>query len=451
MKKLIAFSLLVFVFALTADWKDGQINHGKKVRAEVVSTHAESEDIGGGRKRLTISAAPVAYQEGGQWKKIDSTFTDGADSTNEVNTAKMKVRVYPDGSRKIMPTGETDKYLLLGAPYVLDASLNWKPVDFGAPVRTGNKLTWTKAVGQMSVTHIGHGLKHDIELYGGYVPRNSQFAYPLTLNNLTRVGTSLVDSGTTVAVLRKPVVYDAANQEDVRQITYSFASLNGVTPAVISTLPDLTGMVRPVVDPTVTIQPDATAGIDTTLSSYDPTYNYGAHTSLYVGENNAAAGAIYCTLVKFDLFSVPATFSSATFSIYATADLSSNARTFSVYPLTQAWTEGTGTGAATADGATWNTYNGVNNWPGGAGGGVDIGAAIGSRAFTATETLNEFKSFPLTVKTKAELGTLGWMVKAATETDDAYTFSSSDNATALNRPKLVIEYVGGAVGMLLGN
>jgi hypothetical protein len=44
-----------------------------------------------------------------------------------------------------------------------------------------------------------------------------------------------------------------------------------------------------------------------------------------------------------------------------------------------------------------------------------------------------------TTKSGLDLGN-GWLVKADVESDDAYSFDSSDHATALNRPKLVVVY-----------
>lgn len=451
MKKLAALFLLGLLFVSLTGWGP-RLNRIKRVdAAEYTSAYVQSELIGKGRQRLTISSSPVAYQDGGVWKKIDSNFVDGTDSSNEVNTAQMKVKVYPDGARKIMPTGEADKYLLLGRPYVLNVSSVWQPVDFGAPVRTGNKLVWTKAVGGVTITHIGHGLKHEIELFGGYVPRESKFAYPISFGGgVTRVGTSLVLNGVTVAVLQKPVVYDADNPMDVRQITYSFESLNGVTPAVVSTLPDLTGMTRPVVDPTVTLQPGAAAGIDTRMLSDNATSNYGVSTAISVGENNAAVGQVHRTLIKFDLTTIPNTFTSAKLYLYADLDLSSNARTMRVYRLLRAWVEGTRDGVedAPATGATWNRYDTTNNWAtaGGFGAADCEQTDIGSLALGAAETINEVKIIPLTPTTKAGLGTLGWLIKMDTETDDLYRFVSSDAATAANRPKLVIEYTTGHSG-----
>lgn len=416
---LILSALLVLVWTLPA------------YAGELISPYAERESIGGGKYRTTISSAPIAYEENGTLKRIDSNFVDGdAEYPNVVNASKMRVKIKQDGARIFYPTSNPEKYLILGRPYVLDASLNWKYVNFGAPVRSGNKLTWTKPEGIVTMAHTGIGVKHEIELLGGFVPRESKFAYPLTLQGLTRQGNDLYDNGTLVATLDRPIVYDASNLSDVRNISYSFESLNGVTPAVISTLPDLTGMTRPVVDPTVTIQP---ALADNPIYDDSPNTNFATAAGLYFGEARLAAETAR-TLISFEQTTIPDSFVAATLWLYFNFDGADNARTLRVYPLTQAWS---------LTQSTWNVYSTGNVWPGGAGAGGDIGVEIGSRAFGAAETIPEWKAIPLTVTTKAALGTLGWLLKMDTESDDMYGCVSSDSADAVHRPKLVIEYASG--------
>lgn len=190
---------------------------------------------------------------------------------------------------------------------------------------------------------------------------------------------------------------------------------------------------------TLTLQPDGTAGQDATIkSSGGGTGNFATDTTIVVGEWNAGS-SIERTLIKFDLSSLPsdAVISSATLSLYALTDLSSNARTVRVYRVKRAWVESQ---------VTWNIWSTGNNWSTAGGFHADDceQTDIGSRAFTATETLNQFKDFSLTPTTKADLDLgNGYLIKSDTETNDMYTFASSDNATAANRPKLVIEYTAG--------
>jgi hypothetical protein len=191
---------------------------------------------------------------------------------------------------------------------------------------------------------------------------------------------------------------------------------------------------------TLTITPDATAGLDDYIYDYAPTNNYGTTDFIIIGNE----GAVGRTLIQFDLSSLPsdAVISSATLSLYCITDGSSNARTFRVYRMKRSWVE---------NGATWGVWDYGHNWT--TAGGFDANECeqtdIGSRAFSATETLNEYKDFVLTPTTKAglDLG-YGWLLKADTETADGYQFRSSDYYATdpLVVPKLVIVYTTGGGG-----
>jgi len=189
--------------------------------------------------------------------------------------------------------------------------------------------------------------------------------------------------------------------------------------------------------------PDGTEGIDVNIEASNPTVNYGTATYFDIGESNTGAYN-HRSLIKFSCLSdgtIPASATINACSLFLTpiTDESSNARTFRVYRMLHSWTEA---------GATWNKYDGTNNWPGGAGafGAVDCEQTdIGSRAMTATETLNVAKEFVLTASKIQEIvaGTVtnnGFLLKADTETDDCYIFASSDHATAGYRPRILVTY-----------
>lgn len=197
---------------------------------------------------------------------------------------------------------------------------------------------------------------------------------------------------------------------------------------------------------TLTIQPDAAAGLDNLIHKHYPNDNYGALPVLNIGENDTRVDYVLRTLIKFDLSDLPADaiISSATLSLWCFEDLSSNARTFRVYRQKRAWIELE---------STWNKYDTDHNWQTAGGFGADDceQTDIGSRYFTSTETLGEFKDFDLTPTTKAglDLGN-GWLIKVDTELNDQYRFDSSGGATAAQRPKLVIEYTLPSVGRSWG-
>jgi len=190
----------------------------------------------------------------------------------------------------------------------------------------------------------------------------------------------------------------------------------------------------------ITIQ--ATADIaDATLDANLPTTNYASDNTIYAGH----VATTYRLAIKFDLSDIPAgaTINSAVLSIRASVDNSTNARTFRVYRVLRAWTEA---------GITWNKYDGISDWgtAGCSNTTTDREAAdIGSRAFTATETLNEFKDLTLTASAIQEMITggaftnNGFLIQADTESADNYGFNSSENGTEGNNPKLVVTYTSG--------
>lgn len=400
----------------------------------LISAYVDQADLGNGLLQNTINMKPVAYLQGGSYRAMDQSWTDSGDSTRPhiVTAAPLMVSAGNDGMRRFHPTRDLGKYIELGAPYVQVGGV-WTQVNLGTPTRTGKTLLWQTANADFTVNFGGHFCDLDIELKGGYVPQNSRVAFPVGISGLTRSGTAILDGSNVVANLRPFQMYDAANPDDRRDITHQFTTLNG-NPYLLLTLPSLTGMTRPVIDPTLSLQPDATAGIDTSIIAGSPNSNRNT-LELNIGERFGAS-ILMRTLIKFDLSALPsaATISSATLSLYANFDGSNNSRDFRVYRQKKAWTEAR---------ATWNKYDGTNNWTtaGGFDGADCEQTDIGFRTLSASETINVFKDFALTPTTKAglDLGN-GWLVKADTESDDEYQFVDSDSATAANRPKLVVVY-----------
>jgi len=189
---------------------------------------------------------------------------------------------------------------------------------------------------------------------------------------------------------------------------------------------------------TYTSQPDGANGLDTYIASDTPTTNFGGDGAFRVGEHNASTN-VGRGLIKFDLSSIPATavVSSATLSLWQTSESANNSRALRVYRVKRAWVEGE---------ATWNIYATASNWQTAGGFGADDTEQtdIGSLVLSGTEA-NGQKDWSLDVDAIEEMidGTWannGFMLKADVEADDRHTFRSSDDATAAERPQLVIEY-----------
>lgn len=408
-------------------------------------------DLGGGHFQTVIGLKPRAHPYNGGWRENVPDWEDGdQEYPDVVSRVPLPVRSAGDGRYRLYPVpGDLSRYAEIARPYRKPAG-TWQPFALGNKSRTGTLLSWTGPEVDLNVTMAGHYLGWEMPLKGGYVPPSSQFAVPMALVGLKRQGSSiLVDGGildgVPVLTIRPPHVYDAANPMDSRPIAWQFGAIGGQS-GVLFTLPSLAGMSRPIVDPTLALQPGAADGKDTTLALDLPTWNFGALTVGAIGERNDAIGQVRRLLIQFSLSAMPSTavISAATLSLYVTVDYSSNARTLRVYRQKMLWLEGTSLGAATGDGATWNTYDGSHNWQTAGGFGINDceQTEIGNRTFTATETINEFKSITLTPTTKAALDLgYGWLIKMDTEVDDAYQVALSDHATAAYLPKLTVEWM----------
>ncbi len=185
-----------------------------------------------------------------------------------------------------------------------------------------------------------------------------------------------------------------------------------------------------------TLNPSIDSRINT---SYKDT-NYGDETYLRVGNR---LDVMNRTFMKFDLSSVPvnAVVQTATLRLYFSADHAANAPTFYVRRVKRAWEEMQ---------VTWNSWKTSNLWQtAGAGGADDVESTnLGSKTFTATETLNQYKEISLDLSMIDELikGTFtnnGFIIRATVETagtTNGYDFHSREGTY---KPELVIEYYPG--------
>ena len=184
---------------------------------------------------------------------------------------------------------------------------------------------------------------------------------------------------------------------------------------------------------------------DTHIQQANVTYNYGAATPLMVDSDEPnSSGNDVSALLYWDLSSIPAgsTIESASVTVYVENVTQSPG--FDMYAMTQAWTEGTGNGSATANGATWNTYNGSNAWPGGAGGASDRGStALANFMPTATGSyqaaLNATGEAVLEGWINTPANNKGFMIHAGSTTN-GLDLTSKEGTTVANRPKLTVGY-----------
>lgn len=207
-----------------------------------------------------------------------------------------------------------------------------------------------------------------------------------------------------------------------------------------------------VFDPTTTIQPDATAGIDTMAIDITPTTNYGTNAVLAVGDGSGAALSAYRTLIKFDLSTIPAGARVVDAGIflneYSAADTAGvGSWAVDARRLLRNWVEAQ---------ATWNIYATASNWTtAGAGSlGNDVDADISATVTldgTAAAGFVEWSGATLIDDVQGFVdGTYsnyGWGLAALTAERQgtaaqfsANYFRSSDYGTAGDRPKIEVTY-----------
>jgi len=203
------------------------------------------------------------------------------------------------------------------------------------------------------------------------------------------------------------------------------------------------------------LQPFPAIGRDTYFGTAQPTWNRGAETTLSVGDMATSSLGTLRGAIRFDLSGIPAsaTVQSARLSAYQMGQGDTSTPTLEVHYLTRDWSQGTGTGSVTADGATWNTYNGINNWTSNGG---DFNSTVQATAI-APDSTGAWVDFQITGLAQnwvsSTLANEGMFVKKSGENpavNDYKTFYSSDymGDTSL-WPKLVVEYVPAPGSMTL--
>ncbi len=405
----------------------------------LASEYHELDDLGGGRYQSTHSLKPIAYYSGGSLARINSTWVQGDDAEPHiVSAARLRVRTAPNGDRRFLPVPtDDDAWFSISAPYIRKAGGGWLKPNLGTFTRSGNVLSASTTNVDTTIWHAGHYVKAGFELKNGWLPLQSNFAFRVGLNGMTRQGGTLLYNREAVCSLRAPVVYDLANVDDRRAIAYDFVQLDGLWYALF-TLPDLTGMGRPFVDPTLTLQPAAAAGIDTYLDATNATTNSGTATDLRAGGGTANR---YRALIKFTLTGLPTarttTSVAFTYNLEQTGGTATTGYMARILAGNSGWTEG---------GATHNTTNGATAWAGSVGcntSGTDYsstnlyGAASWPNTVGSNTVSLSVAEFDLMVAANS-----GWVMACPTANNYRY-ISSSDNGTAGNRPKLAVNYTLG--------
>lgn len=205
-----------------------------------------------------------------------------------------------------------------------------------------------------------------------------------------------------------------------------------------------------VVDPTLDVQPDATAGIDTYVYRNLPTFNYATATEMML----AAAGEYYRQgLIKFDLSDLEgAELTSATLTLYISTTYEWDPQPIHVHRILVAnsgWTEA---------GAKWDYSVGTTRWAGDSGsdGGEDAGCTVsgtdysstvmGSRTIPANAAVGSAQAATLDLDELATMVGANYGMVIEPTSYAPFQVASSDHATSGYRPQLVVEYTEASSG-----
>ncbi len=190
---------------------------------------------------------------------------------------------------------------------------------------------------------------------------------------------------------------------------------------------------------------------DTHIVELNPTFNYGQRNTLWLDWQTTGACRI---LLAWDVSSIPvgAVVSSATLAFVVQTNTLSGATGYHAYAMTPlshggaVFIEGSGTGSATGDGATWDTCNGVDSWNGpGAG---DDYTTLNQSPFSVT-TGETTKSIDVKTAVQVALdnyrdsnGRIALLLKRDDESGSSQLlrFWSNQASTPSDRPVLTINY-----------
>lgn len=177
----------------------------------------------------------------------------------------------------------------------------------------------------------------------------------------------------------------------------------------------------------VALQPDPTAGLDTYLYEFQPTFNFGNSLNLKV---SAVTGKSTQSLLRFNLSSIPAGYSitSAKLELYVN-NAAVDSTTVSIHRVTKDWGEAN---------ANWTEANPGNAWTSSGG---DFDSTIITSGVTSASI--GWSSWDITSLVSNWVNNVspnyGLMLRT-TETGKSTQFSSTDAGLPANRPKLTINY-----------
>lgn len=214
--------------------------------------------------------------------------------------------------------------------------------------------------------------------------------------------------------IQPPWLQDAEGTK--RDVVQGVSDVDGKV--LLNLAADASGLVYPIeVDPTVTIQPNGTAGKDTFVSSQDASSNFGTFTTLHVLNATYKRHA----LLEFDLSSIPSDsqIQEANLILYFIDITESGSKDFVLKPITSSWSE---------TGVTWSTKPSVSSVV------SDL-----TNVYVNTTGLKTFKATN-SVQYSVANTNYGLELSLISTTNSQKEFVSSDDVTTSRHPKLTVTY-----------
>lgn len=398
-----------------------------------------------GSLQAEVFSAPVHYRDGaGDWRPIDNTLVPAdqpgfvAENTaneyrllvpNDVGDTPVRIQS-EDGWVAFGPAGADGAPKINGPAAVMEGPAPGTRVEYRA---MGEGVKETIILPAPPASPEPPSYDFEVTASPGLVPQ-------LTADGGLRF---VKENGAVVFVSPPPFMEDSAEVDGLpnhsTEIDYALQpNSQGWT---LTVMPDQTWLLDParvypvMIDPTVTQQG---ADIDCWINQATPTTATCGGERIRVGLNST--GARRRGLLDFDIpSSIPlnATIDSAKLGLYmdAAQSLTTNSGEYSARRLTRGWTGR----------ATWNTYNGTDNW-------TNPGGDYKSEQ-TGLVTLNGktsgYKFWDVTDITsswiKGTTQNYGFIVKQSYETtDNALAFYSTNTTDDTRWPKLTISYTPAA-------
>ncbi|HKZ49565.1 MAG TPA: DNRLRE domain-containing protein [Candidatus Nanoarchaeia archaeon] len=185
-----------------------------------------------------------------------------------------------------------------------------------------------------------------------------------------------------------------------------------------------------------TQQPNG-AGKDTYIQGAFNDRNQGAQADIEVKSASTDERA----MIQFDLSNITstATITSAVLTLYREGGADQNPVNISIYRMTTAWDEGTGTGSQTNNGATWNNATNTSTWTT-QGGDYDTATEFARTAVNGNGYYT-WNVAPLVQGwVNGTWSNRGLMLANTIDGDSRKIFTSSEGTNTTNRPKLVVNY-----------